>query len=74
MVSFLIFSFCNTTHLNVEENTKKIVKSYLPELFQPNLFCAGYDSNDQGPCKGDSGGPLMFHNAGKYKVRKISSF
>jgi secreted trypsin-like serine protease len=38
------------------------VKEYLPDLFQPNLLCAGYESAEQGSCQGDSGGPLMVFN------------
>ncbi len=39
-----------------------MVEKYLPELFQPTLLCAGYESADQGSCEGDSGGPLMVFN------------
>jgi len=57
-----IYSYCNTTHENTSGKTKALVKQYLPELFQPTLLCAGYESADQGSCQGDSGGPLMFYN------------
>ncbi len=60
-----MFSYCNKTHTNITNpDTKNIVQNYLPELFQPNLLCAGYDSSEQGSCKGDSGGPLMFYDTG----------
>ena len=38
------------------------VGKFLPQLFQPNLLCAGYESAGQGSCEGDSGGPLMVFN------------
>ena len=34
----------------------------MPQLFQPNLLCAGYESSQHGSCQGDSGGPLMVYN------------
>ena len=40
----------------------------MPQLFQPTLLCAGYESANQGSCHGDSGGPLMVFNT------KLSQF
>ena len=57
-LSFLS-SHCNETHENVYGEIKRYVEIYLPQLFQPYLLCAGYESSEQGPCKGDAGGPLM---------------
>ena len=71
---FTFFSYCNTTHENVIGSTKRIVQIYLPELFQPNLLCAGYESSEQGSCKGDSGGPLMFYKTGTFKCPTKANF
>ena len=59
---FLNYSYCNSTHYNTGGKVKVVVQSYLPELFQPNILCAGYESAEQGSCQGDSGGPLMVYN------------
>jgi len=57
----IIFRECNETHENASEEFIQMVDIYLPRLFQPNLICAGagYNNSEKGPCKGDSGGPLM---------------
>jgi secreted trypsin-like serine protease len=55
----LFFSYCNATHEKTSGKVASSVEQYLPELFKPNLLCAGYESAEQGSCKGDSGGPLM---------------
>jgi secreted trypsin-like serine protease len=55
-------SYCNATHEKTGEKIASLVKDYLPDLFQPNLLCAGYESAEQGSCQGDSGGPLMVFN------------
>ncbi len=55
-------SYCNSTHEKTVGKVAALVGQYLPELFQPSLICAGYESAEQGSCQGDSGGPLMVFN------------
>ena len=57
-------SYCNETHANTVGENKDNFGTYLPQLFQPILLCAGYESSEQGSCKQDSGGPLMIYKAG----------
>jgi len=61
------------TVVNNDNANKETGCFCLPQLFQPNLLCAGYESSVQGSCKGDSGGPLMFFKPSKYhRPRKLS--
>ena len=63
----MLTSYCNFTHENaIIEN---VVQNYLPQLFQPILLCAGYETSEQGSCKGDSGGPLMIHDTSNTKLK-----
>ena len=62
MPIYTVCSYCNTTHEKTSGKIAALVEQYLPELFQPTLLCAGYESADQGSCGGDSGGPLMVFN------------
>ena len=57
-------SFCNSTHEKAIGERKQKVQKYLPQLFLPNLLCAGYEASKEGSCKGDSGGPLMLPETG----------
>ncbi len=50
------------THEKISGKAAALAEQYLPDLFQPNLLCAGYESAEQGSCQGDSGGPLMIFN------------
>jgi secreted trypsin-like serine protease len=65
---FFNVSFCNSSYKSTIGGTKETVEKYLPELFQPYLLCAGYQSSSRGSCEGDSGGPLVVLNvsAGQY--------
>ena len=61
--SLIIFRYCNATHDIRVGLLGAIIKQYLPRLFQDQLLCAGYTSTTQnGPCSGDSGGPLAKFN------------
>jgi len=60
----LFCSFCNQTHS--KQTTEKIhgkITEKIPQLFQNHILCAGATIGSQGSCKGDSGGPLMYHDS-----------
>jgi hypothetical protein len=58
------FRYCNRRYQNADEYLRKIGKSFLPDLFQPTVLCAGDVLKDGNACQGDSGGPLMIFNPG----------
>ena len=63
--------YCNDTHSRkgaVAEQVQKVV----PDLFQSHVLCAGYDIGNQGPCRGDSGGPLQFHDRIKGRYVQVA--
>ena len=68
---FLYFSFCNLTHSQASVTTSKIIQKLLPNLFQDDLLCAGSRVGNQGPCRGDSGGPIMIQDLVSQKWTQI---
>ncbi len=72
--SLMVFpqQYCNLTH-RIEGSSPfagKVRKS-LPQLFQSNVFCVGDENGKRGPCRGDSGGPIVrFDFDGKTSVRR----
>ena len=61
-MNIVSYSYCNETHLQTTVKTKEVVAEKLPDLFQGHLLCAGVNVGQQGSCKGDSGGPLMYYD------------
>ena len=43
----LVYSYCNKTHEEAADVTRRTIHDYLPQLFQPDLLCAGYEAADQ---------------------------
>ena len=62
-MKILCFSYCNRTHILSPLSTKEKIGTTLPQLFQNHIFCAGATTGNQGSCKGDSGGPLMYQDS-----------
>ena len=53
--------FCDQTHKNAarKEGITNVFRT-LPNLFQSDILCAGYEIEDaKGACEGDSGGPIF---------------
>jgi secreted trypsin-like serine protease len=68
--------YCNSTHMNATGKVEKKIQASIPQLFQNNLICAGVTVGHQGPCVGDSGGPLMYKDleTGKFvQIATVSS-
>jgi hypothetical protein len=63
--NFYFFRYCNWVYKDVDQNLKKIVSEYLPQLFQPNIMCARSDARRASTCQVDSGSPLMIYNVTK---------
>ena len=52
-------AFCNGRYSSAGSEFERIIQETLPQKFQPNILCAGYEIQGEGSCKGDSGGPLV---------------
>ena len=68
---FLFFSYCNLTHSEASVSRSNIIRQLLPNLFQDDLLCAGSRVGNQGPCKGDSGAPIMIQDLVSQKWTQI---
>ena len=51
--------FCNGRYSSGGSRFERIIRESLPQKFQSNIMCAGYEIFGEGSCKGDSGGPLV---------------
>ncbi|XP_059621351.1 serine protease gd-like isoform X2 [Phlebotomus argentipes] len=44
-----------------------------PKITSEVTFCAGWRNGSEGPCNGDSGGPLIFDREGRWTLRGVVS-
>jgi secreted trypsin-like serine protease len=52
---------------------EKTIQEVIPKLYQNQILCAGVSVGNQGSCKGDSGGPLMFKDDESGKFFQIAT-
>jgi hypothetical protein len=56
---FYVFSYCQQLYQVQKFGTKyEQIRTMLPNWFLDHIFCAGLPNEADGPCHGDSGGPL----------------
>jgi secreted trypsin-like serine protease len=47
------------------------VQEFVPELFRPEIICAGNVALKESACKGDSGGPLMIFDTRDFRYVQV---